>query len=66
MVTGMEEHVRAAPAAALRPYLNGYVGYRQRDVPPAVHRGLPYFAASDPEGNRWSFGTYPGEPRKSG
>jgi uncharacterized glyoxalase superfamily protein PhnB len=24
------------------------------------------FAARDPEGNRWSFGTYPGEPRKSG
>ena len=21
------------------------------------------FAARDPEGNRWSFGTYPGEPR---
>jgi uncharacterized glyoxalase superfamily protein PhnB len=24
------------------------------------------FAARDPEGNRWSFGTYRGEPRKSG
>jgi uncharacterized glyoxalase superfamily protein PhnB len=23
------------------------------------------FAAADPEGNRWSFGTYRGEPRKS-
>jgi uncharacterized glyoxalase superfamily protein PhnB len=23
------------------------------------------FAARDPEGNRWSFGTYPGEPRRS-
>ena len=22
------------------------------------------FAAADPEGNRWSFGTYRGEPRK--
>jgi uncharacterized glyoxalase superfamily protein PhnB len=21
------------------------------------------FAARDPEGNRWNFGTYPGEPR---
>ena len=21
------------------------------------------FAVADPEGNRWSFGTYPGEPR---
>lgn len=24
------------------------------------------FIARDPEGNRWSFGTYRGEPRKSG
>jgi uncharacterized glyoxalase superfamily protein PhnB len=24
------------------------------------------FAARDPEGNRWSFGTYRGEPRRSG
>ena len=24
------------------------------------------FAARDPEGNRWSFGSYPGEARKSG
>jgi uncharacterized glyoxalase superfamily protein PhnB len=24
------------------------------------------FAARDPEGNRWSFGTYQGEPRKAG
>jgi len=23
------------------------------------------FAARDPEGNRWSFGTYRGEPRKA-
>ena len=23
------------------------------------------FAAADPEGNRWSFGTYRGEPRKN-
>jgi len=23
------------------------------------------FAVADPEGNRWSFGTYRGEPRKS-
>jgi uncharacterized glyoxalase superfamily protein PhnB len=23
------------------------------------------FAVRDPEGNRWSFGTYRGEPRKS-
>ena len=37
----MDEHVRQAPAAALRPYLAWYVGYRQRDLRPAVHRGLP-------------------------
>ena len=24
------------------------------------------FAARDPEGNRWTFGTYRGEPRKAG
>jgi hypothetical protein len=24
------------------------------------------FSAADPEGNRWSFGTYRGEPRKAG
>ncbi len=24
------------------------------------------FAAADPEGNRWSFGTYRGEPRLAG
>jgi uncharacterized glyoxalase superfamily protein PhnB len=24
------------------------------------------FAVRDPEGNRWSFGTYPGEPRRIG
>jgi uncharacterized glyoxalase superfamily protein PhnB len=24
------------------------------------------FAVRDPEGNRWSFGTYPGEPRATG
>ena len=28
--------------------------------------GSREFAARDPEGNRWSFGTYRGEPRKAG
>ena len=37
----MEEHARQSPAGPLRPYVAGYVGYRQRGVPPAVHRGLP-------------------------
>lgn len=29
------------PAPALRPYVGRYVGYRLRDHPPALHRGLP-------------------------
>jgi AraC-like DNA-binding protein len=37
----VEEHARQSPAGPLRPYVAGYVGYRQRGVPPAVHRGLP-------------------------
>jgi AraC-like DNA-binding protein len=37
----MDEHVRQVPAARLRPYISWYAGYRQRGVPPAVHRGLP-------------------------
>ncbi len=38
-----------------------------RGVPVAPHDtdyGSRDFAARDPEGNRWSFGTYRGEPRK--
>jgi uncharacterized glyoxalase superfamily protein PhnB len=31
----------------------------------ATDYGSRDFAARDPEGNRWSFGTYRGEPRKS-
>jgi hypothetical protein len=34
-------------------------------VPAAPLRGSRDFAARDPEGNRWSFGTYRGEPRKT-
>jgi AraC-like DNA-binding protein len=37
----MDEHVRQAPASALRRYLAWYAGYRQRGVAPATHRGLP-------------------------
>ncbi|WP_018636804.1 AraC family transcriptional regulator [Parafrankia elaeagni] len=37
----VDEHVRIAPAAALRPYVAWYSGYRQRGLPPAAHRGLP-------------------------
>ncbi|MEV7026224.1 DUF6597 domain-containing transcriptional factor, partial [Kitasatospora sp. NPDC093558] len=37
----VDEAVRARPAAALRPYVAWYSGYRQRGIAPAVHRGLP-------------------------
>jgi AraC-like DNA-binding protein len=37
----INEAVRARPAPALRPFIAGYHGYRQRGVAPAVHRGLP-------------------------
>src|SRR5580698_5214574 len=37
----VDEHRRRAPAEPLRPYVAWYTGYRQRGVPPAVHRGLP-------------------------
>lgn len=40
-VEQVDEHVRIAPAAALRPYVAWYSGYRQRGLPPAAHRGLP-------------------------
>jgi AraC-like DNA-binding protein len=37
----VDEHWRRAAAEPLRPYVAWYTGYRQRGVPPAVHRGLP-------------------------
>ena len=37
----MDEYVAARPAPRLRPYAASYVGYRQRGLAPAVHRGLP-------------------------
>jgi AraC-like DNA-binding protein len=37
----IDEQQRRAPASALRAQVAWYVGYRQRDMPPAVHRGLP-------------------------
>jgi len=40
-LVNIDEHQRRAPADALRAQVAWYVGYRQRDVPPAVHRGLP-------------------------
>ncbi|GAA3766325.1 AraC family transcriptional regulator [Plantactinospora mayteni] len=35
------EFVGRRPAPALRPYLAGYVGYRESNLPPGRHRGLP-------------------------
>jgi AraC-like DNA-binding protein len=37
----VNEHTTARPSAALRPYVDWYSGYRQRGLPPTVHRGLP-------------------------
>ena len=37
----MSESAWAAPAAPLRGLIAGYSGYRQHEVPPATHRGLP-------------------------
>ena len=37
----VDEHVRARPSPALRPYVAFYSGYRQRGLPAGVHRGLP-------------------------
>jgi len=36
-----DEHCRRRPAGPLRRYVAWYTGYRQRGVPPALHRGLP-------------------------
>jgi uncharacterized glyoxalase superfamily protein PhnB len=38
------------------------------EITAALHEtdyGSRDFAARDPEGNRWSFGTYAGEPRRA-
>jgi len=37
----VDEHVRRTPAEPLRRHVAWYTGYRQRGVPPTVHRGLP-------------------------
>ena len=37
----VDESVRAAPHAVLRPLIGWYSGYRQAGVPPMRHRGLP-------------------------
>jgi AraC-like DNA-binding protein len=40
-VETVNEGVRGVPAAALRPFIAFYSGYRQAGVEPAVHRGMP-------------------------
>ncbi len=35
----VDEHCRGVPAEPLRRYVAWYTGYRQRGVPPALHRG---------------------------
>jgi AraC-like DNA-binding protein len=37
----VDEFCRRRPAEPLRRYIASYAGYRQRGVPPALHRGLP-------------------------
>jgi AraC-like DNA-binding protein len=37
----LQEWVMRAPSAALRPFIDGYVGYRLAGFSPGVHRGLP-------------------------
>ena len=64
----VDESALGRPGEGLRPFIASYTGYSQAGVAPAWHAGLPSprdFAARHPEGNRWSFGTYSGEPRKS-
>ncbi|GAA1957590.1 helix-turn-helix domain-containing protein [Kitasatospora viridis] len=39
--TPIDESVRTRPAAALRPYVAWYSGYRQAGLGPTIHRGLP-------------------------
>ncbi|MGW0718831.1 helix-turn-helix domain-containing protein [Streptomyces sp. NPDC002778] len=41
MVERCEEWVLAAPVPALRPFIEGYCGYRLTGFPPGLHRGLP-------------------------
>jgi uncharacterized glyoxalase superfamily protein PhnB len=51
-VDAVYQRAKAAGAEIIaEPYDTGY--------------GSHDFAAADPEGNRWSFGTYRGEPRKN-
>jgi uncharacterized glyoxalase superfamily protein PhnB len=55
VVTGEPDALFARAAAA---------GAEILTPPHDTDYGSRDFAARDPEGNRWSFGTYRGEPRK--
>ncbi|WP_432585650.1 VOC family protein [Streptomyces sp. HD1123-B1] len=50
-VDALHERLTAAGARIVRPIEDQPYGSRE-------------FAIADPEGNTWSFGTYPGEPRR--
>jgi AraC-like DNA-binding protein len=36
-----QEWVTRVPSAPLRPFIDGYIGYRMTGFPPGLHRGLP-------------------------
>ncbi len=56
--------VTADPAAVhSRAVAAGAIIVRE---PATTDYGSTEFAARDPEGNQWSFGTYAGEPRRAG
>jgi uncharacterized glyoxalase superfamily protein PhnB len=72
----IDECARRLPAGELRPYayvvtddpdaLHARAVAHGAKVIDEVHEtdyGSRDFALADPEGNRWSFGTYPGAPR---
>jgi AraC-like DNA-binding protein len=40
-VPPVDEYVQARPAPGQRPFVARYSGYRQRGLPPGLHRGLP-------------------------
>ena len=56
MVTGQPDALYAGAKAA---------GAEITAEPYDTDYGSRDFAARDPEGNRWTFGTYRGEPRKA-
>lgn len=53
-VAPLDEVVLGLPEARLRPFVDRYVGYRERADLPLVRRE----AARDLAGTLWTFGTY--------